>query len=178
MNPRIWFRYVLPTLIMGYSSLLQLEAQQNPEGDAIRESVIRCQMEDWIHGGDQSERHAKTATEKAVAKEMNFRIFFVSISGKDPTDALMNQLHDIPRIVKKVSSSKINKQFRMAVVDRATGQRGIIFRADEIHWLDKNSVEVEGGYVCDGLCGLGETFKLHRSNNKWIVTGRVVHWIS
>jgi hypothetical protein len=144
----------------------------------VRLVVIRNQMEEWIQGGDKSEAEAKDATEKSIAKELNFRVFFVSINGKDPNDEFMERLRDIPRIVKKVSSSEISKSERMPVLDRATRQRGIIFSANKVHWLSKDSVEVEGGYHCDGLCGAGLTFKLRRENGKWILKSARMNWIS
>jgi hypothetical protein len=145
--------------------------------DDIREVVLRYEMEGWYRGGDQSEKEAKTKTERVVAKELNFKIFFVSINGKDPTDAFIERFSDIPRIVRKVSRSEIGKDWRKPVLDRETGQRGIIFHADEIHWLDKGSVEVKGGYFCDGLCGVSQTLKLRRSKGEWVVTGNLVHRI-
>ncbi len=153
-------------------------ADKRTAEESIREAVVRYQMEGWYRGGDQSEKNAKTATERAIAKEMNFKFFFVSVNGKDPTDAFIHRLRDIPRIIKKVSASESSKQWRFAVVDKSTRQRGIVFRANEIRWLDKDSVEVEGGYFCDGLCGLIATYKLHRTKGEWVVTDSVVRRIS
>ena len=108
--------------------------------------------------------------------EMNFKVFFVSINGKDPTDAFTNRLQDLPRTVRKASLSGADKQ--RDVVDKATGQRGIIFYANKIRWLNKESVELDGGYVCGGLCGIHATFKLHRNKGRWSVTEKSVHRIS
>ena len=144
----------------------------------IREAVIRKQTEDWIKGGDKDEAQAKDADEKAIAKMLNFKIFFVSINDKDPSDDLIRQLRDIPRIIKKLSASEISKSWRMPVVDKASRQRGIIFSADKIRWLGTDSVEVEGGYHCDGLCGAGIRFRLKRENGKWLVKSSKMEWIS
>ncbi len=135
-------------------------------------------MQDWIRGGDRSEREAKDNSEKEIAHLLNFRFFFVSINGKDPSDDLIKRFGDIPRTIKKVSASEISKKQRMAVIDKATGARGIIFSADGIRWLDADSVEVEGGYHCDGLCGAGVTFKLRRENGKWVLKSAGMRWIS
>jgi hypothetical protein len=148
------------------------------EEENIRLVVIRKQMEEWAQGADQSEAEAKDETEKCVAAELNFKVFFVSISDKDPSDKFIERLRDIPRIIKKVSASEISKAVRMPVVDKITRQRGIIFSADRIRWLGKNSVEVEGGYHCDGLCGAGITFRVGREKGKWVVISERVNWIS
>jgi hypothetical protein len=102
----------------------------------------------------------------------------VSINGKDPSDDLVKRLQDIPRRIKKVSASEISKQWRMAVLDKGTGERGIIFRADAIRWVSEDAVEVEGGYHCDGLCGLGVIFTLRRQGGKWVISSERMLWIS
>ena len=152
------------------------QSAASSEEETIREAMVRYQMQGWIEGGRQSEKRAKTAAEKAVAREMNFKVFFVSINGKDPTNAFINRLRDLPRVIKKVSSSRADKEFD--VVDKATGQRGIIFRANQIRWLNKESVELDGGYVCGGRCGIWATYKLNRNNGKWAVAAEMVHRIS
>jgi hypothetical protein len=151
--------------------------KQVAEEEDIREAVIRHQMRGWISGSEESLAKAKEANEKAVAKEMNFKIFFVSVNSKDPTDDFIKQLQNIPRTIKKASASETIEWIH-AVVDKATGQRGIIFSADAIRWKSKNSVEVEGGYYCDGLYGAGMTFKLRLVNGKWIVKSAGMRWIS
>jgi len=148
------------------------------EEESIREAVIRKQMEDWITQGDDSEVKAKDETEKSIAKVLNFRVFFVSINNQDPSDTLVKGLQDIHRIVKKVSASEISKTQRTPVVDRVTGQRGIIFAADKIRWLRDDAVRVEGGYYCDGLCAAGIVFEVGREGGKWVVKSKKLQWIS
>ena len=55
---------------------------------------------------------------------LNFKIFFVSVGGGDPTDDFLVRFKDIPRIIKKVSESEIGKVQRMPVVDKSSGERG------------------------------------------------------
>lgn len=187
MNPNFCRRLSLPCFIAVLLSSLLSSACGPKSGDAARraadetdihETVIRKQMEDWFQGGDKSVAEAKDPTDKAIAEELNFKIFFVSIGGKDPSDEFLKRLQDIPRTIKKVSASEISKFHRFAVVDKATGQRGIIFSAGKVQWLDPDSVQVEGGYHCDGLCGAGLTFKLHRKNGKWVIQSSGMNWIS
>jgi hypothetical protein len=144
----------------------------------IREAVLRYQMEDWIRTVDRDEAEAKNQADKEAAQHYNFKIFFVEISGKDPTDDLMKRLATVPRIVKKASDSETRKTLGMPVVNRDTQERGIIFSADDIRWLGKNRVKVEGGYHCDGLCGADYTFDVRFEKGRWIVRKARMNWIS
>lgn len=148
------------------------------EEESIREAVIRKQMEDWITHSDDSEAKAKDDIEKSVAKLFNFRVFFVSINNQDPSNSLVKRLQDIHRIVKKVSASEISKTQRTPVIDRVTGQRGIIFAADKIRWLKDDAAQVEGGYYCDGLCAAGIVFEVGREGGRWVVKNKKLQWIS
>jgi len=152
--------------------------QRSTEEQDIREAVLRKQMEDWIKSGDKAEAEAKEETEKAIARMLNFRIFFISINDKDPADDLMSRFKDIQRVIKKLSASEISKAQRMPVVDKSSRQRGIIFSADKVRWHGKDSAEVEGGYRCDGLCGAGSKFRVNRENGKWVVKSSTMEWIS
>jgi len=151
---------------------------RSKQEDDIREAVLRKQMLEWFRGGDKSESEAKTKTEREVARYLNFKIFFVSVGKKDPSDDFLKRFADFPRVVKRRSEAEISKQERMPVVDRKTRERGIIFYIDSIRWLNDTSVEVEGGYHCDGLCGAGITFKVGFANGKWVVKSEAMKWIS
>jgi hypothetical protein len=152
--------------------------QRLVEEEDIREAVIRKQMEDWITHGDKNEAMARHDIDKRIAKTFNFRVFFVSISNQDPSDALITRLQDIDRIVKRVSASEISKTQRTPVMDRVTGQRGIIFTAGKIRWLGQDSVQVQGGYYCDGLCAAEIVFEVSRQGGKWAVKKKKLQWIS
>lgn len=134
-------------------------------------------MEQWIHDGDKSEAEAKDERDKSIARSLNFRIFFVEINGKDPSDDFISRFRDIPRIIKKISSTKPEKGPHTPV-DKSTHQRGIIFSADSIRWSSKDSAKVEGGYYCGGLCAAEITFKVRRENGKWVVKSSHMNWIS
>jgi hypothetical protein len=169
--------------VLLFSSFLNCQNGAFPQQKAkdeqnIREVVIRQQMEEWIKSGDKNEAEAKDKSEKAIAKMLNFRIFFVSVNGRDPSDDFINKFQDLPRVIKKVSASEISKAWRLVVIDKSSHQRGIRFSADEIRWLGPDSVEVEGGYHCDGLCGAGIKFEVRRENGHWLVTGSRMEWIS
>jgi len=146
--------------------------------DDIREVVLRKEMLEWAQGGDKDEAEAKSESDKAVAQHLNFKVFFVAVDGKDPDDQFLKRFANIPRIIKKQSESEINKKTRLAVVDKKTHQFGIIFYADKVHWENDSSVEIDGGYHCDGLCGAGITYVVSRENGKWVVKSERMNWIS
>ena len=174
-------------LVVCFSILVALPAtceqhdstnRRSSEGQDIREAVIRKQMEDWIRNGDKDEADAKDKDEKAIAKMLNFKFFFVSVNERDPTDEFVGRFKGIPRVIKKLSACEISKAQRMPVIDKSSHERGIIFSADRIHWLSKDSAEVEGGYHCDGLCGAGIKFHVTRENGRWVVKSSKMQWIS
>jgi hypothetical protein len=174
-------------ILLGFLFLLSgaVKSQGSPDAvtraaseEDIREAVLRYQMEDWIRTVDKDEAEAKNQADKEAAQHYNFRIFFVEISGNDPSDDLMKRFVGVPRIVKKASNSETHKTAGMPVVDRESQERGIIFSADDIRWLGRNHVKAEGGYHCNGLCGAGYTFDMRFEKGKWIVRKARMNWIS
>jgi hypothetical protein len=145
---------------------------------AIREAVIRYQMAAWVRQGDKNEKEGKNERDRALAKQLNFRVFFVSIGGKDPSEEFLKRFQDIPRVVKKKSRAQTNSLSMEWVTDKDTHQPGIIFQADEVHWTKENEVEVAGGYHCGGLCAAGEVFTVRLENAKWNVLQSRMTWIS
>ncbi|MHC4705671.1 MAG: hypothetical protein ACYS8I_01110 [Planctomycetota bacterium] len=47
--------------------------------------------------------------------------------------------------------------------------KGLLFNIDSIEWLDKRTVEAEGGYYGGPLTGAGHTYRLRRHGGKWKV---------
>src|SRR5882672_7730588 len=139
-----------------FSQAPAVDARPADEQD-IYAVVIRHQMEEWGSEGDKNEAGAKTSSDTSIAKGLNFKIFFVSINGKDPSDEFINRFRDIPRSVRKVSSVEHSKIPR-APVDKTTHLTGITFDAEKLRWLDNDSADVQGGYYCGGLCAAGLTF--------------------
>ncbi len=58
----------------------------------------------------------------------------------------------------------------MKVVDKKTGKPAVIFDVGAIHWLTKDEVEVEGGYLCGNLCMAIGKYHLIREGDRWAVT--------
>lgn len=171
--------FVLVVLLFCAAADGQKPATETKEVDEqdIFAIVIRNQMEEWYKSGDKNEVEAKTKIDREVSKNLNFRIFFVSIDGKDPSDEFVDRFRDIPRSIRKVSSAKPEKGPHTPT-DRTTGMTGIIFDAGKIHWLSKDVAELEGGYYCGGLCAAGITFEVERENGKWVIKSSRMNWIS
>jgi len=176
---------LVATLLLTYFSVIPSYAQTTTEPrtrtateDDIREAVLRYQMLSWGSDGDKSERNAANDNEKAIAKRLNARVYFVSLNGKDPTDEFLKRLQDIPRNIKKASEGKQTKSFPGWVIDKKNKQPGIVFSANEIRWTNENEVEVEGGYHCGGLCAAGDVFTVGFDEGKWKVLRVRMKWIS
>lgn len=174
MRRALVFFGLIPLALAGQA----LGQDRSADEQEIRLVVIRQQMQDWASDGDKSEAEAKTPSEKAIARELNFKIFFVSINGRNPGEDFIKRLSDIPRVVKKVSGSQQSHENRSPIVDSGTHQRGIIFSADRIRWKTAKSVSVEAGYYCDRLCADGETFYLRKEGGVWLIKKIRMNWIS
>ena len=124
----------------------------------------------WSTQGDRAELEARNESERRLAKELNYRIYFISVNGKDPGNDFVKRFQDLPRQIRKVSQCKQKKRFLGWVVDKKTKQNGIVFSADSIRWLTPDQVEVDGGYHCGKLCGGGEIFSMQLQDGKWVVT--------
>jgi hypothetical protein len=178
MNVRSYAVAVFAVCTLFATTLFAKNPRTLAAEDDIREAVLRFQMTGWAEESDKSVTAAKDETGKAIAKELNFKVFFISINGGDPSDAFMKRFQNFARRVERQSRSEVDKQQRNAVVDKATGEKGIVFRVDKVKWDGANSAEVDGGYFCNGLCASGQTFKVQRKNGIWTVTGSAMHWIS
>lgn len=161
----------------GFSQNSPAVTGKSADEQEIYALVIRSQMQDWIRSGDDGEAEAKSKSDKAIATSLNFRIFFISINHKDPSDDFMNRFRDIPRTMKKISSAQPDKGPHTPV-DKSTQKAGIIFSVDSILWSDQDSAEVQGGYYCGGLCAAGITFSVRREDGKWVIKSSKMNWIS
>ena len=182
MNVRSYAAAVVAVCLLSSLTVLARSARiaHNPEvEDDIREVVLRYQMARWAAGSDKVVKGAADPIGKAVAAASYYRVFFISANNdEDPSDDFMKRFEKFPIRVEKISQSELDKKTGNAVVEKATGEKGIQFRVGKLTWNGSNSVEVEGGYFCNGLCASGETFKVRRKQGVWTVTGSVIHAIS
>ena len=136
--------------------------------DDIREVVIRHQMEEWARN-DEYQGAGQGRQESAEAKQLRHRVFFISISDKDPSDGFMKRFQNFPRKVKKRSGALLPTPAGGWVEDRETHLPAVLFSADEIHWTSASDVEVRGGLHCASSCGHWDSFIVHLDGGKWKV---------
>lgn len=111
----------------------------------------------------------------ASGQQQNAKVYFLSLDkDKDPSDAFMSRFKDHKPPVKKRSQATREAE----VIDKDTGERGLIFRATAIKQLDENKVTVDGGYYEAGLSSSGNTYTVERIKHKWVVTKDLMNWIS
>lgn len=103
------------------------------------------------------------------------KVYFLSFGkDKEPSDEFITRFKDHKPPVKKRSQSMGQAE----VIDKETGERGLIFRAVSIKVIDANTVEVGGGYYEAGLSASGNVYTVERNDGKWIVTKDQMLWIS
>jgi hypothetical protein len=125
--------------------------------DDLREVVVRYQIAKW---------------------DLNAKVYFVQINGKDPTTAFLQRLQDVDRPVKKKSESRREKNVLGRVVEKKTKLTGVVFDTESIHWISEGKADVEGGHLCGGLCSASGTYHLEIKGSHWVVTGYDVSVIS
>jgi hypothetical protein len=72
--------------------------------DAIREAVLRYQMEGWASDGDKHEKEAKDLHEKSVAEHLNSKVYFLSVNRKDP-----RRVHETFRRISAVNQESCSR---------------------------------------------------------------------
>jgi len=75
-------------------------------------------------------------------------------------------------------ASECNTSADKGVVDKMTGERGIIFETGAIEWISDTDAEISGSYYANGLAASGNTYYLKKVNGKWKVIKSVMVWIS
>jgi hypothetical protein len=163
--------FALTALLVGFLSVFGLQASTNgleayrmqrtltpADEDDIREAVFRYQF-----------KH------NASGQQQNTKVYFLSVGkNKDPSDAFMARFRNHKPPVKKRSDAT----GKFEVIDKKTGDRGLIFSAGTIKQLDNDKVIVDGGYYEAGLSSSGNAYTVERKDNKWVVTKDQMLWIS
>ena len=114
----------------------------------------------------------------ASAFQENRKVYFLEVNGEDPSDPFMKRFAGHAPIVKKVSEALTSAGETTGVVDKVTGQHGLIFNQGAIQWIEDDVVEVSGGYFEAGLSASGNIYSFTKENDKWSVTKNKVDWIS
>jgi hypothetical protein len=149
-------------LLFAFTSLgLAADKTRDSQTDDIREAVFRWQFD-----------------HNASGQQTNAQVYFLEVGekGGDPTDEFMKRFADHKPSVRKVSASSASAG--KGVLDKKTGEKGLIFRVTSIEWKSDTEVDVSGGYYEAGLSASGNTYTLKKDKGKWKVTNDKMHWIS
>jgi hypothetical protein len=123
----------------------------------VYEAVIRYQIQSW---------------DRAASS------YCIMVNNSDAEKVFLSRFN--PLRVKRASdcrkkNMKVGKLSLMNVVDRATGQRSVIFDLDAIRWVTETEAIVEGGYECASQCMAGGNYHVIYDGTHWVVTGYEIH---
>ncbi|MDQ7823863.1 MAG: hypothetical protein RDV48_13775 [Candidatus Eremiobacteraeota bacterium] len=111
-------------------------------------------------------------------KQQNAKAYFLStLDGRDPGDNVIRHFSGHRPPVKKKSQCEV-KQVGLgdSVIDKETGEEGLLFRVDSIKWISWSRAEVKGGYYEGSLSASGNKYSVLRKGWKWIVTEDICEW--
>ena len=96
----------------------------------------------------------------------------------DPTDELLRRFagHEPP--VKPLSRSRVDPFSVVAVVDRETGEQGVVFQLGPRAWVSETEVHVTGGYYFNGIAANWNIYRLRYEGRRWLVVHVQREWIS
>lgn len=108
----------------------------------------------------------------ASSLRQNAAVYFLAIRGEgnklgDPSQELMGRFAGNKPPVKKWSESQLSPE--MGVVDKASGERGLIFETGQIKWLSRTQAEITGGYYEGNMSASKSTFTVVKQSGKWVV---------
>jgi hypothetical protein len=128
------------------------KARQSQEDD-IREAVFRWQFDHNVSG-----------------QQKKAKVYFLAVGEKygDPSDEFIKRFADNKPPVRK--RSECSADAGKGVLDKKTGEQGLIFHVTSIKWISDTEVEAEGGYYEAGLSASGNIYTLKKEKGKWQVT--------
>jgi hypothetical protein len=108
------------------------------------------------------------------------RTIFLRVAGADPNDELLAQLTASGLPVQRASEAHFDKSFYAQSVwtDPATGTGVMMIHVGAVSWVFGDTVEVEAGYGCGGLCGAGGVYQVVKKYGAWTVAGSRNWWVS
>jgi len=121
----------------------------------------------------------KSLIYEAAAAQQGYRVYFLSLGSTwtndtpfaiDPSDTFMTRFAGRTPPVKKVSQSK--KAERGQVLDKSTGQLGVIFTVADLKWVSDQEVEATCSVYKAGLNGYAYKYTLIKKNNQWKVANK------
>jgi hypothetical protein len=146
-------KQVVFALLASLVSVFGADQARLADEDDVREAVFRCQF-----------------TNDASGVALKGKVFFLQMSAErkaDPSDAFLKRFAGHQPPVRKVSACETRLQ---GVVDRKTGEAGLVLHVGAIKWISDTAVEVEGGFYETGRCAASYTFTVKKEQGKWKVT--------
>ena len=131
----------------------RLQASTSKAVDDIREAVFRHQLQTY-----RNYQH-------------EVKVYFLDIGGKqrkDPSSKFMKQFASHVPPVRQVSKSEYHAE-TMRVLEKKTGNRGIILRVMTVKLVKKTEAHVTGGYFVNGRAGSHNNYLVVHKNGKWVV---------
>ena len=118
--------------------------------------------------------------------------YFLSVGAPDdhdPDDAFMERFarHQPPvRLVSEATLAGATQPgpnaspapFPGQVIDRRTGQPGLILRVSRLTWLGESAARVEASTFAHGLAARGRLYYVVREGDRWAVREVVLDWIA
>jgi hypothetical protein len=104
------------------------------------------------------------------------KVFFIETVGSHGLAQLLQRFQHNKPPVRDASRSGTQKRRgrysgRPYVVDKRTGEEGVVFTVEKVVWQSKTEATVRGGYYHDGLGGMVARFRLRKVGSNWIVKG-------
>jgi hypothetical protein len=127
----------------------------------------------------------KTLIYEAAATQEGYKVYFLSWGTSwtnaahvefDPSDEFIGRFAGRTPPVKKVSQSRQGE--RGEVLDKSTGQRGVIFTVTDLKWVSDKEVDATCSVHKAGLNGYTYKYKLSREKNQWKVANKELVSIS
>ena len=78
----------------------------------------------------------------------------------------------------KASGAYFDQSKLGVLLDRSTGESGMLLSVDSIKWLFGDRVEVRASLTCGPLCGEGGLYELVKTKGHWTVETCKEHWVS
>jgi len=160
---------ILGLVIYNKASIKPLTEQEND----IREAVFRYQF-----------AHNASASEFVGKNDVFYFLGFGSLEDKntkDPSDKFIRRFENNIPPVRKASQCEISqtedKEYG-SIKDKETKKKGLLFLIEDIYWVADKEVRVDGEYFHDGLASSGNTYRLKKKGNKWIVVEDISRWDS
>lgn len=105
---------------------------------------------------------------KSVGDPNFYKVFFLSLQGRDPSDEFMKRFVENKLPVRKKSDSRYGKG--KGLVDKETGGEGTLFQISSFKWVSDTEVEIKGGWYVSPIGAEFRTYTVKKENGKWVVT--------